>query len=124
MNEQIEARLFEIMRIANKLSWLYENPKGYPLMQGSEVEKCILMALDDAELCRFREAAANEAIVKINKKEATRDVLAMEHRIEKQSAEIIRYIAEVAILRCKLNKTPMPEPLLHAQRHYQIKTEV
>jgi hypothetical protein len=66
MNEQIEARLCEIMSIARKLSWLYKNPTGYPMMQGSEVEKCILMALDDRELERFREAAKDADIVAIN----------------------------------------------------------
>jgi hypothetical protein len=54
MNEQIEARLHEIMAISRKLSWLKKNPNGYPLMQASDVEKCILMALDDSELARFR----------------------------------------------------------------------
>ena len=53
-----EERLLEIMRIAGVLSWIAPNPKGYPLMQGSEVEKCILMALDDEELARFQKAAS------------------------------------------------------------------
>jgi hypothetical protein len=57
MNEQQEARLHEIMTIAMKLEWFSENPNGYPLMQGSEVEKCILMAMDNRELERFRNAA-------------------------------------------------------------------
>jgi hypothetical protein len=69
MNEQQEARLHEIMAIARKLSWFYQNQKGYPLMQGSEVEKCILMAMDDFELERFRVAADDEEVVKINREE-------------------------------------------------------
>lgn len=50
-------KLVEIMQIANKLKWFAPNPSGYPMMQASEVEKCILMALDDRELERFRDAA-------------------------------------------------------------------
>jgi hypothetical protein len=65
MNEQHEARLDEIMSIARKLSWFYKNPRGYPLMQGSEVEKCILMAMDNTELERFR-IAAGESTQKLN----------------------------------------------------------
>lgn len=70
MNEQAEARLFEVMAIARKLSWFQRNPRGYPLMQGSEVEKCLLMMVDNAELQRFREAAECEAIVEMNRKSA------------------------------------------------------
>lgn len=66
MNEQTEARLHEIMGIARTLSWFTKNPSGYPLMQGSEVEKCLLMAMDDSELLRFREAARDPETVRIN----------------------------------------------------------
>lgn len=66
MNEQQEARLHEIMRIARKLSWFNKNPKGYPLMEGSEVEKCILMAMDNNELQRFRIAANDDKVVAMN----------------------------------------------------------
>ena len=55
------------MSIARKLSWLYKNPTGYPMMQGSEVEKCILMALDDRELERFREAVKDADVITINR---------------------------------------------------------
>ena len=56
VNEYQEARLFEIMEIANRLEWFQPNVNGYPLMQASEVEKCILMAMIDQELLRFRTA--------------------------------------------------------------------
>lgn len=56
MNEQQEARLHEIMFIARELKWFTPNSSGYPLMQGSEVEKCILMAIDDSTLSKFRDA--------------------------------------------------------------------
>ena len=74
MNEQQEARLHEIMNIARKLSWLFPNPRGYgyPIMEGSEVEKCILMAMDDVELMRFMEASEDGEVVKINKEEVTK----------------------------------------------------
>jgi hypothetical protein len=58
-----EGRLHEIMRIARALSWFQPNPRGYPLMQGSEVEKCILMALDDDEFDRFQRDANNPVVV-------------------------------------------------------------
>lgn len=52
MNEE---RLIEIIKIAKELDWLQENPKGYSLMQLSEVEKCMLAMEDDLELGRMRE---------------------------------------------------------------------
>lgn len=66
MKKSYKDRLIEIMHIARKLSWFYDNPNGYPLMQGSEVEKCILMAMDDAELQTYREAADNPFTVALN----------------------------------------------------------
>jgi len=49
-----EKRLIEIIKIANKLKWLQNNSNGYPLMQLSEVEKCMLAMNDDVELNRMR----------------------------------------------------------------------
>jgi len=66
----LEDKRAEIMMIASKLLWFQDNPDGYPLMQGSEVEKCILMALDDQELARFRNAAGCSVICEINHREA------------------------------------------------------
>ena len=60
-------KLVDIMTIAKKLSWFKDNPDGgYPLMEGSEVEKCILMALDDDELKRYREASECPAVCAVN----------------------------------------------------------
>jgi len=47
-------RLEEIIKIAKKLGWLKDNPTGYPLMQLSEVEKCMLAMVNDFELERMR----------------------------------------------------------------------
>lgn len=51
MNEE---RLKEIIKIAYKLGWLTPNNKGYPLMQLSEVEKCMIALYDDNYLNRMR----------------------------------------------------------------------
>ena len=52
-------RLKEIIKIAYALKWIYptSNMRGasYPLMQLSEVEKCMLAMSDDFELKRMRE---------------------------------------------------------------------
>ena len=51
-------RLKEIIKIADKLKWIYppnswmENT--YPLMQLSDVEKCMIAMVDDFELERMR----------------------------------------------------------------------
>lgn len=50
-----EDRLKEIIKIAAKLKWITPNPKGYPLMQLSEVEKCMVALYDDFELERMRD---------------------------------------------------------------------
>jgi len=50
----MEERLKEIVKIAYKLGWLNPNPTGYPLMQLSEVEKCMLAMVDDPELHKMR----------------------------------------------------------------------
>ena len=50
----MKKRLIEIIKIAQKLGWLESNPKGYPLMQLSEVEKCMLAMKDDNELETMR----------------------------------------------------------------------
>ncbi len=48
-------RLKEIIEIAYKLKWITPNPSGYPLMQLSEVEKCMVALVDDFELNRMRQ---------------------------------------------------------------------
>ena len=49
-------RLKEIIKIAYKLKWIYPpNKTSYPLMQLSEVEKCMIAMKDDFELQRMRE---------------------------------------------------------------------
>ena len=56
----LKERLKEIIKIAYKLKWIYppnKTPKrtSYPLMQLSEVEKCMIAMVDDFELGRMRE---------------------------------------------------------------------
>ena len=52
--ERIE-RLKEIIKIAHKLGWIYPPDKTpYPLMQLSEVEKCMIAMVNDFELGRMR----------------------------------------------------------------------
>jgi len=54
MGEKLE-RLKEIIKIADKLKWIYPPTKtSYPLMQLSEVEKCMIAMVDDFELERMR----------------------------------------------------------------------
>ena len=55
MNPKDVERLKEIIKLAEKLKWIYP-PLGtsYPLMQLSEVEKCMLAMTDDFELDRMR----------------------------------------------------------------------
>jgi hypothetical protein len=53
-------RLKEIIKIAYKLRWISPTtisrvPVSYPLMQLSEVEKCMLAMTDDYELERMRQ---------------------------------------------------------------------
>lgn len=59
MNERFIDRLNEIIKIADKLGWIY--PKNiskisvsYPLMQLSDVEKCMDAMVNDFELERMR----------------------------------------------------------------------
>jgi len=47
-------RLKEIIKIAYKIGWIAPNDNGYPLMQMSEVEKCMVAMYDDIERCRLR----------------------------------------------------------------------
>ena len=55
------SRLTEIIQLAEKLNWInpIEQPNkrnySYPLMQLSEVEKCLIAMFDDAYLERMRE---------------------------------------------------------------------
>ena len=55
MNPKDVERLKEIIKLADKLKWIYPPPEAsYPLMQLSEVEKCMLAMTDDFELDRMR----------------------------------------------------------------------
>jgi len=47
-------RLKEIILLAHKLNWVYPNDKGYPLMQLSEVEKCMVAMIDDSAFTLMR----------------------------------------------------------------------
>lgn len=56
IDEKQTNRLKEIIKIADKLKWIYPpNKTSYPLMQLSEVEKCMIAMIDDFELGRMRE---------------------------------------------------------------------
>lgn len=58
MDEEVKGidRLKEIIQIAHKLKWIYPpNKTSYPLMQLSEVEKCMIAMYDDPELERMRD---------------------------------------------------------------------
>jgi hypothetical protein len=48
-------RLKEVIKIAHALQWIEPAQTSYPLMQLSEVEKCMLAMVSDAELNRMRE---------------------------------------------------------------------
>ncbi len=48
-------RLKEIIKIADRLKWITPAKEGYPEMQLSEVEKCMLAMVDDFELSQLRE---------------------------------------------------------------------
>lgn len=48
-------RFLRIMFLANKLGWFSPNPRGYPFMQASEVEKCLIAMYDDFELKRMED---------------------------------------------------------------------
>ena len=55
MDEQQKNRLREIVKLAIELGWVYPpNKTSYPLMQLSEVEKCMLAMASDFELERMR----------------------------------------------------------------------
>jgi hypothetical protein len=59
MNDKIE-RLKEIIKIATKLNWMSPNNNGYPFMQLSEVEKCMMAMVNDFELNLMREWYKNK----------------------------------------------------------------
>ena len=53
--EKILDRLKEIIKLADKLKWIYPpNKTSYPLMQLSEVEKCMIAMIDDFEFNRMK----------------------------------------------------------------------
>jgi len=49
-----EEQFKEIIKIAHKLGWITPQKIGYPTMQLSEVEKCMLAMVNDFELERMR----------------------------------------------------------------------
>lgn len=59
-NRLVENRLTEIIQLASKLKWITPIDKksefcpSYPLMQLSEVEKCMLAMIDDSQLQTMR----------------------------------------------------------------------
>ncbi len=55
MKDKHVERMKEIIRIANILNWINPPQGGYPLMQLSEVEKCMLAMVDDFELERMKD---------------------------------------------------------------------
>ena len=59
MNKEQTGRLIEIINLAKKLGWIetghYYPKQSYPLMQLSEVEKCMTALVDDFELQRMRD---------------------------------------------------------------------
>lgn len=71
MNPKDVERLKEIIKLAEKLKWLSPVPRAYtdemiqlvsyPLMQLSEVEKCMLAMTDDSELDRMRKWVEEKA---------------------------------------------------------------
>jgi hypothetical protein len=50
MKDKDVERLKEIIRMSHKLKWTFIGATSYPLMQLSEVEKCMLAMVDDSEL--------------------------------------------------------------------------
>jgi hypothetical protein len=65
MNDKETERLKEIVTLVDKLKWVYplnNAPKrtSYPLMQLSEVEKCMSAMVDDFELYRMRKWVEDE----------------------------------------------------------------
>jgi hypothetical protein len=53
-------RIKEIIELANKLGWIYPpNNTSYPLMQVSEIEKCMIAMHDGFEFERMQRWAAD-----------------------------------------------------------------
>ena len=64
-------RLQEILILAKKLNWFYpQNKTSYPLMQLSEVEKCMLAMINDFHLERLRQWVNPETYPSENIKES------------------------------------------------------
>lgn len=56
-------RLKEVMFLARTLGWTYPPHKtDYPLMQLSEVEKCMLAMVDDHELEQMRKWVESDTV--------------------------------------------------------------
>ena len=78
MNQKQTERLKEIIALATKLNWTYPQKQGtitfpgrtlsYPLMQLSEVEKCMVAMVDDLELDRMRQWVNEETQALIHTK--------------------------------------------------------
>ena len=55
MNDLIKTRIQEVIVLASKLHWLQKNPAGYPLMQLSEVEKCMIAMVDNSQFEKMKQ---------------------------------------------------------------------
>ena len=64
--DEDEERLREIIKIAEKLGWIKPQNVGYPTMQLSEVEKCMLAMINDYDLQRMRKWFEDECKKKTN----------------------------------------------------------
>jgi hypothetical protein len=69
MKNEYEGRLKRIIEIAYKLGWVSPNSNGYPLMQLSEVEKCMIAMVSDEELYRMVRWFEESQNLKTNKQE-------------------------------------------------------
>lgn len=61
-------RLIEVLKLADVLGWVSPSISSYPLMQISEVEKCMIAMVDDNQLEQMREWVKNEPLRKLLEK--------------------------------------------------------
>ena len=54
MNILIENRIKEVIRLAEKLGWIQSNNSGYPLLQLSEVEKCMIAMVNQDQFNQMK----------------------------------------------------------------------
>ena len=63
MEEKVKEKIQDIIRKAGKLGWFESNPAGYPKMQASEVEKCLLAVLDEKYMKQVNQWIAEKELV-------------------------------------------------------------